>query len=375
MKRVIWLIPFCIFLGGCTHDMNKEEIDSINMALVLGIDYKDEEYRICALYSSGGGESTGAGEGPGKEEIVKGKGKTAYEALEDLKLNDKKNLTLAQTGIFLIGEGAAKKGIEQSIDFLKRDETIKMEALIYIIKGEEAQKFIKKAMDKKQIIHENLDAMKQKQLKFVTRNENTIVNILNEMEQKNTSLLIPYLITKDGGFLIEGYAVFDQLKLYDYLDHETSDGVNFLRNIIRTFPIYLKEGVDLSVTYTKTRMKTEIDDQLITVTIKVDFETAFKEIIADTNAFTMSELNRLTAKQEEYILEVLKKPVDYSIKNGLDILRLARLVENQNVSKWNDIRDNWSNMISEVRYEYQIRSKITKSFILGYRTDHILKDL
>ena len=149
MKRAIWLIPFCIFLGGCTHDMNKEEIDSINMALVLGIDYKDEEYRICALYSSGGGESTGAGEGPGKEEIVKGKGKTAYEALEDLKLNDKKNLTLAQTGIFLIGEGAAKKGIEQSIDFLKRDETIKMEALIYIIKGEEAQKFIKKAMDKK----------------------------------------------------------------------------------------------------------------------------------------------------------------------------------------------------------------------------------
>lgn len=365
MKKVILLIPFCLFLGGCTHDMNKEEIDSINMALVLGIDYKDEEYQICALYSSGGGESTGAGEGPGKEEMVKGKGKTAYEALEELKLNDKKNLTLAQTGIFLIGEGAARKGIEESIDFLKRDETIKMESLIYIIKGEEAQKFIKKAMDKKQIIHENLNAMKQKQLKFVTRNENTLVNILNEMEQKDSSLLIPYLITKEGGFLIEGYAVFDQLKLYDYLDHETSDGVNFLRNIIRTFPIYLKEGVDLSVTYTKTKLKAEIDDQLITVTVKVDFETAFKEITANTNSFTMSKLDRLTAEQEEYILEFLQKPVDYSIKNGLDILQLARLVENQNVSKWSDIRDNWSSMISEVRYEYKIRSKITKSFILG----------
>ncbi len=364
MKKVLLLILLCLPLGGCTHDMNKEEIDSINMALVLGIDYKDGEYQICALYSSGGGESTGAGAGPGKEEMVKGKGKTAYEALEDLKLNDKKNLTLAQTGMFLIGERAAKKGIEQSIDFLKRDETIKMEALIYIIKGEEAQEFIKKAMKKKQIIHENLDAMKQKQLKFVTRNENTLVNVLNDMEQKYSCLLIPYLITEEGGFLIEGYAVFDQLKLYDYLDHETSDGVNFLRNSIRTFPVYLKEGVDLSVTYTKTKLKAKVEDQLITVTIKVDFETAFKEITANTDVFTMSELNRLTTEQEEYVLDFLQKPVDYSIKNGLDILRLARLVENQNVSKWSDIRDNWSNMISEVRYEYVVRSKITKSFIL-----------
>jgi spore germination protein KC len=104
-------------MGGCTHDMNKEEIDSINMALVLGIDYKDEEYRICALYSSGGGESSGAGAGPGKEEIVKGKGKTAYEALEDLKLNDKKNLTLAQTGMFLIGEERPRRGSNKALIF------------------------------------------------------------------------------------------------------------------------------------------------------------------------------------------------------------------------------------------------------------------
>lgn len=365
MKRIFLLIILCLPLGGCTHDMNKEEIDSINMALVLGIDYRDGEYRICALYSTGGGSSAGAGEGPGKEEIIKGKGKTVYEALEDLKLNDKKNLTLAQTGMFLIGEEAAKEGIDKSIDFLKRDETIKMEALIYIIKGEEAEKFIKKAMDKKQIIHENLDAMKQKQLKFVTRNENTLVNILNDMQLKYTCLLIPYLVIKEGGFLIEGYTVFDQLKLYDYLDHETSDGVNFLRNIMRTFPVYLKEGVDLSITYTKTKMKAEVSDQLITITIKVDFETAFKEITTNTDVFTLPELNRLTAEQEDYVRTILQKPVDYSANNGLDILRLARLVENQNVSEWESIKNNWSNMITDIRYEYRIRSKITKSFILG----------
>ncbi len=365
MKKLFVVIVACLSLCGCTHDMNKEEIDAINMALVLGIDYKDGDYQICALYSTGGGENGKAEAGFGKEEIIKGKGKTAYEALENLKLNDKKNLTLAQTGIFLIGEEAAKESIEKSIDFLKRDETIKMEALIYIIKGEEAQDFIKNAMEDKEIIHENLEAMKQKQLKFITKNENTLVNILNDMRQEYSSLLIPYLVRKESGIRIEGYAVFDQLRLYDYLDHETSDGVNFIRNIVRTYPIYLKDGEDMSVTYAKTKMKAKLDEKLVTVTIRVDFETAFKEVIAGPDVFTMPELSRLTVEQEDYIRVILQKPVDYSIKNGLDILQLARLVENQNVSKWGDIKTSWKDRIADIRFEYRIRSKITKSFILG----------
>ncbi len=367
MKKVLLLILIilCLPFIGCTHDMNKEEIDAIDMALVLGIDYKDGEYQLCALYSTGGGAGTGAGAGPGKEEITKGKGKTAYEAIENLKLNDKKNLTLAQVGMFLVGEGAAKEGIEQSIDFLKRDETIKMEALIYIIKGNDAEKFISNAMDKKQVIHEDLDAMKQKQLKFVTRNENTMVNILNDMQQSYSSLLIPYLVAKEGGVQIEGYAVFNKLKLYDYLDHETSSGVDFLRNTIRTFPIYLKDGVSLAVTYTKTKLTTKVVDNLVTVSVKVDFETAMKEITGKQDVFTIPELKKLTGDQEDYIRTILKKPIEYSALNGLDILRLARKVENQNVSEWSSIKGNWGNMISDIQYDYQIRSKITKSFILG----------
>ena len=367
MKRILLLmiVIACFPCSGCTHDMNKEEIDEIDMALILGIDYKDSEYQICALYSTGGGTDSGAGAGKGKEEITKGKGRTAYEALEDLKLNNKKNLTLAQAGMFLIGEEAAKMGIDKSIDFLKRDETIKMESLIYIIKGEEAIKFIENGIKKKKVIHEDLDAMKQKQLKFVTRNENTLVNILNDMQQSYSSLLIPYLVTKEGGFLIEGYAVFDQRKLYDYLDHDTSNGVNFTRNIIRTLPVYLNNGVNLAISYTHTKMKADIVDNVITITMKVDFETALKEITANADVFTIEELRRLTGEQEEYVMKILQKPVDYSIKNGLDILHLARLVENQNVSEWSSIRENWTNSVSDLQYQYIIRSKITKSFILG----------
>jgi hypothetical protein len=55
-------------------------------------------------------------------------------------------------------------------------------------------------------------------------------------------------------------------------------------------------------------MKAKVNDQLVTVTIHVDFETAFKEITVNHDVFAMSELNRLTAEQEEYVLDFLQKP-------------------------------------------------------------------
>jgi spore germination protein KC len=362
-KLLILLIP--ILLCGCTHDMNREEIDEINLVLVMGIDYLDGEFTLSALYNTGGGADPEKGAGSGAEDVAKGTGKTAYEALEDLKLKDKKAITLAQTGSFLIGEEAAKQGIDQSLDFLSRDETIKMEALIYIIKDMSAADFIREGIDNKQTIHTDLEAIKQKQQEILTRNDNTLVNILNDMKQTYSSVLIPYLIISESGYLINGYAVFDNLNLRDYLDQETSNGVNFIRNIMRSYPIYLDNEVGLYVSYTKTKLKADLKNNGITVTIKVDFETMIKEVITKENIFTQEELLRLTKAQNEYIKTILEKPVNYSIESGLDILHLARLVENQNLADWKGIEGDWDNKISSIKYEYDLRSQITKSFILG----------
>ncbi len=364
MKRLLFLI-LPIILCGCTHDMNREEIDEIDLVLVLGIDYSDGEYSISALYSTGSGADTEEGAGSGTEQVAKGEGMTAYEALEDMKLKNKKNITLAQAGSFLIGEEAAKQGIDRAMDFLKRDETIKMEALVYIIKDKKASEFIEEGIDNKQTIHEDLEAMEQKQQELLTRNDNSFVNILNEMEQSYSSVLIPYLVGEKSGMLIEGYAVFDELRLVDYLDRETSDGVNFFRNTMRSFPIYLDNEVSLAVSYTKTRLKADLVDDNITLTVKVDFETMLKEIIIKKNIFTQKELLRLTDAQNAYVLSILKKPVEYSKRNGMDILNLARIVENQNVKGWKGVEKDWDQLITNIEYRYLVRSQITKSFILG----------
>jgi spore germination protein KC len=379
-KKII-LLSFAVLLsvlsGGCTHDMSRREIDDIDMVLVLGIDYTDGEYSLTALYSGqgGGGSSQGSGggggssqsssSGPSSEQVANGKGKTAYAALQNLIQNNKKEITLAQTGTFLIGEAAAKQGLKECIDFLSKDETIKMESLVYIIQGMMASDFIQTGIDNSQTIHVDLEAIEQKQQEQLTRSDNTMVNILNDIRQSYSCVLIPYLIASDSGFLIEGYTVFDQFKMKDYLDRETSDGVNFFRNIMRSYPIYLNDQVSLYVSYTNTKLKAKIVDQGIKVTVKVSFETMIKEILTDTDIYTADELNRLTEAQNTYIQGILEKPVKYSLDNGLDILNLARLVENQNFTEWKNVEQNWAETVADIQYRYEVQSRISKSFLLG----------
>lgn len=370
-KALLQFILLLLFLPACSFDMNRREIDEIDMVLVLGIDYKNGQYQLTALYSPGSGSGSEGGEkedgGDGGEELASGSGESAFLALQDLKERNKKALTLAQTGTFLIGEEAAKRGLWPCIDFLQRDETIKMESLIFITKGMSAEDFIKLGQENKKTIHEDLEAIKQKQLEALTRNDNTMVNILNDCRQSLSCVMIPYMTADDSGYKVEGYAVFNNYILRDYLDSETSDGVNFFRNLVRSYDIYIEDKAGLIITYTRTKIKADLAKKAINVKIKVDFESMIKEVLTEDDIFSPQQLQKLTQEQNKYIEGILKKSVKYSTDNGLDILNLARVVENQNVAGWKDIESSWSELLPYINYSFEIKSKVSKAFMLGVR--------
>lgn len=362
-KIIILLIPF--LLCGCSNDMNRKEIDEVSLIHVIGIDYSKNEFTISAVYSSGGGADPQQKSTAGTEQVAEGKGKTAYEAFEDLKLKNKRTVSITNTGFFLIGEEAAKYGIYDSLDFLSRDETVKMESLVFVTQGVKAADFIKQGIKDKQTVHDDMKAISQKQLEMIKREDNTLVNILNEMKQSYSSVIIPYLISKEKSFQIEGYAVFDKQKLLDYLDNETSNGINFVKNIIRRYPIYINDKVGLLLSFSNTKLKAALTDKGIIVTIRVNFETMIKEVTTTEDIFSQEALLKLTEEQNQYIKKIIEKAVNYSTSYGLDILQLARLVENQHVKEWKNIESTWSSDIYNIKYEYVFNSKIAKSFILG----------
>ena len=146
---------------------------------------------------------------------------------------------------------------------------------------------------------------------------------------------------------------------------DTSAGINIIKNIIRAYPIYLDDDVALSLSYSKSRIKSELDNYQVKVVIHVDFETMVKEVNVNEDIFRNEALNNITEMQNDYIINIMKKATNYSTSSGRDILQIARLVQNQHTKKWSEIEGEWDNMISDIQYEFDVKSKVTKSFILG----------
>lgn len=359
MKRIIYiiccLIIVPIILGGCSKDFMVTEIDEINLVRVMGIDYEEEEYTISALFTTI----------EGKEEVTKGKGKSPYAAYEDLKIRAKKAISIGHTAYFLIGEAAASNGIDTCLDFLSRDETIKMDGLFYITQNSKAVDFLEKAMKNEQKVNEDMEVLRQKQEIMLTRNDNTLVNLINEIKQPYQSVLIPYVVAEEKSFLMPGYTVFDDLKLRDYLDEETSAGVNFIKNIIRNYPIFLDGDVALLITFSETHIASNWESNKLKIKIKIDYETMIKEVNTSDNIWAIDYIEGLNRKQDDYVFDVIERAIKYTKATGLDILQLARFVENQNIKEWEDIKKTWDTAISEIQYNFEFNSRISKSFLLG----------
>ena len=362
MKKLIFLV-IPLLLCGCTSDLNRREIDELNIVHVLGVDYADGEYTITVVYNSGGG---GGQENSGELQTASGSGKTAYQAFEDLKNKNRKSISIAHTGFYLIGDEAARRGIDYCIDFISRDETIKLEAMVFVAKDRKASDFIEQGVENKKLLQEELQAINQKQMESMKRNGNTIVTILNEMDNHLASLLIPYIIYNEEIFLIDGYAVFDQLRLRDYLDSETSSGVNFVKNIVRRYPIFLEdEGISLVMSNTKTNVETFLEQGNVMASIRVDFETQINEVYTREDIFSQTKLSELTEKQNSYLQGIIKKAVDYAQATHLDILQLSRMIENQHPRQWKmSLEEDWPELLGEIEFEYDINSRISKSFII-----------
>ena len=360
LRVVICLMFLSCLLCSCSDDINRKEIDEVDIVRIVGVDYLNNQYTLSVLYTENGGtDSTSA-----TATIIKAEGKTIFEAYENLKLKNKKSITLAHTNYFLIGDAAARNGLKVCLDFISRDETIKMDSLVNVVKDKTAVGLLEEAREKNLMIYEDLDAISQKQIETITKSDNTIANYLNEMEQDDICLLMPCFVLEENALLSQGLAVFKDAKLCDYLDETTSLGINFINNRIRTCPIYLDQFVGLAIADTNTRISSRFQNGRIVVSIEIKYETNVKEVTTSEDIFDHDTLVELTGKQDYYIQSLMQKAIDYSVTTKRDIFGIKKIIQNQLASQWPTIQLRWYEYFDEIQYEFKIHSKIVKSFVV-----------
>lgn len=323
--KTLTIIGISFMLTSCSRDFNKKEINEIDLIQALGIDYINNEYVLTAAYSGiGVGDENTTG-----VELINSKGSSAYEAYENMKIKNKNNITLGHASFYIIGETAAQNGIKKSIDFLLRDQTIKMDAFVFVAKEKQAKNLIERSIENEAKIYQDLNAISQKEMQVIKRIDNGISKIINNLESEFPTM-IPCIVLEENGISIIGSSVFKGEILYGYLDYETSRGVDLLNNNIKKYPIYIDGKVSLLANNIKVDMNLDDNGKSETLNINIKFNSTVKEIIDEDDFFTKAKLDYYNEAQKEYIKGIVNKAIEFSEITGINILKLKN-VDHSNV--------------------------------------------
>lgn len=356
------LLLMCVLMGGCSKDLNKKEINQIDMIRVLAIDYKDNQYQITALYGIGGADTVN-----GDIKTAEGEGATLFEAFENLKEKNRKNISLAYTGFYLLGQGLVDQGVEDTIQFLIKDETVKINALMYIVSKQEASNVISDAMNTKNMIQDDLNSMVEKRLESVTRNENTILWLYDEIEDHEGSTIIPYFTYEDSDLEYGGYAALYDGKLVAYLDKDTSLGVDLFRGIVKSCPIYLDGGYGIMINNVKTQLTPSLQSDSIKVEVKLQFDSVLRSVADNDQNMNKKVRNEIKKEQTAYMINLLEQAVSVTQTIHVDVFALSDVLQRDKVV-WQALDGHHDEFLQFVKYHYNIQSRLTRSSVLeGWR--------
>lgn len=345
----------------CFFKMERTEIGDIDIVRVLGIDYRDNKFVLTALFNQNGGADT-ASEGI---RVIDGTGTTVYEAYENLKRKNKRNVSIAHTTYYIVSDQTARSGLLKCMDFIARDQTVKMNAMIYVMLTEDINLFIKDSVNQELFIHDDLAAIKEKQMDQQKRVDNTISQVLNELKNPYSNLLLPYLAYQEGALFINGYAVFREDTLYSYMDYETSLAIDLFRERLRTCPLYLNNSTAVEIMdYDVTKTAKIVNGELY-IQIAVDFASDIKEANEAEEVYQGYQLEQWNREQNAYVQKILEHIVLQAKTNQLDLLGIGYEVRNQLSRDWETLHNNWEYHFNNTLYDYKITSRIGKNYIVG----------
>ena len=358
MKKIILtlLLITSLTFSGCAMTNNRHDIEDTNLVRVFGIDLKDGKYTVTMLYNI-----PTSPEGEKKYDSATGTGSTIYEAFNKAQMMNEKFILLSQARFFIIGEDAAKSGLENCIDFAIRNEAIKNDALCLISTSKDAKDLIEESKDEDSFLGDSLESIQNKEETIVKGINSTLDSMQKHFSSKDKAFLVSHL-NKDENIYISGYCVFKDGKLADILDKDTSRGIDYITANIKSSPIYVQGEFATETINLKTKREIEVKDKTVNLTLKTEFMSAIREVTKTNENGAIDDYGK---KQGEYINYLMNKAFSYVKESGNDVIEVQTLLKAKCPDEWKNIEKDFN--VSDINYTLETKAVITKPFNLETR--------
>lgn len=391
-KYLMALLCFlCIFLSSC---WDGKELSDIGIVVMTGFDLDEDGLdRVTVLSVQPFGQAQEQGNAA-TTWIGTASGKSAFEALRNLRRTSTRSLVWVHNKIILIGEERAKQGLSNITDLIARNADFRYDTMIFITPGKANEMMQVPANLEKSLFRELLGMiegsgkwakgfaldLKDLSLNFLSSYQHGfVIGNMGFYYSSKTPFTIDYqeylkLFWKDTEqpiAFVSGGSVIDKDKLVGWLSPIELRGYLIVSNKIEhslslnsSFP----SGFEITADITELKSEVSFDvasDEEIFATIKVKASGHITEIQGDLPEYDSSFITEI----ENILAEELASELNTVVKRAQDDLRTDFIGFHKTFSvdfpkQWEAIKGNWCEVFCTIPVSYDIDLKIKHSGLM-----------
>ena len=402
VSAICIILSLSLLLSGCgSVYSNYREVEQLLVIETMGIDYRPGGVE---LSMAAGMKSTG-GKGPVR---LTGSGESISAAMDQARnYSFEDELFCSQTNSILIGEEAARHGIESYLSYICQSPILRTDLPLFIIKGGSARDAILNTGDGQHGVAEILQGVTEYLqyrgsshvfkaadiIRSSLRHGSALCCVLEYTDsaeppvagtQEKTSAATPEENPsggdKSGGeesasgsgaqaktLAVAGFGVLQGNRLVAYIDDELAVGVGFLINEVGISVIELSDARDrpvvLEINDGRSRLIPRWDEtgQLSGLDFDIEVSATATEINDDADLSDEDYINELTSALEDYVAALCARVLRLSSRLEADFLGLGGQVDMAEPLFWRMQGKTLSQLLPGLEMRVSVRGSLSHS--------------
>ncbi|SEO47831.1 spore germination protein KC [Amphibacillus marinus] len=362
MRIFLISIITVLLLSGC---WSAVELSDMMLATAIGIDYHDGKFQV-TLQVINPSEIAANQDKANRTSVTNYtvEADTFFEAIRRLTATSPRKLFLSHIRVVIYGEGMARRGIADTLDFLMRDHEFRSDFVMTIAKDTTAKKVLGIVSPLENISAEKIYTSIESSEKFWAPTKEVkldeLVNaILSDGKQavmtgvfirgdaeKGSTLANVETQDPYATIFVEHIGVFNEDKLIGWLNEDQSKGFNYITdNIASTVGrLIWQDGryIVLETTSSSTDRSVVIKDDEITITVSVESTANFGEVNADVTFQDQAVIQEIERYAAERLNELLARSIAVAKEFETDIFGFGELIRRDYPHEWEaKYKENW----------------------------------
>ena len=352
---ILMLLMSMVFVSGCS---GHQQLNQKLVVQGIGIDQSGEVYTVTVQALD---FQNPIDEDEPNIKIVETQGNSLTEALDNISKRTSLRPVYSQNLILIVGEEAAKSGVNNFIDFFVRHCETRPKVEICVSKNK-ASEILKIKSGEKALKSKNIHDLIPIEL------NSDVLHFVSNLKNGKSDPWMAWLEIEDKNGIkdihLKGVGIFKEDKLYDFLEGENAFGFMILKGVPKFDSCIVNSeeagNVTCAIEKSVPKINVEISEDKIPK-FNISLQISASTFSLDKNFYTHSfeDISQIVEKQlEEKINLICSNLVQKTLDSNLDLFEFSKILRNSNPNYFKQVQKNYRYLLSNLNFEITQKVKL-----------------